>query len=63
MAGSFRTNTVRSPHYGALQSVVDSSFADRDVQFARRLDGVVAAASADPPADLAESLARLHHGT
>ncbi|RNL42213.1 hypothetical protein [Paraeggerthella hongkongensis] len=63
MAGSFRTNTVRSPHYGALQSVVDSLFADRDVKSVRRLDVVVAAESADLPEDLAEIIALLPPGT
>ncbi|WP_428420233.1 hypothetical protein [Paraeggerthella hominis] len=63
MADSFRTNTVRSPHYGALQSVVGSLFADRDVKSVRRLDVVVAAESADLPEDLAEIIALLPPGT
>lgn len=52
MAGS---NIKRSPHYGALQDVVDSVFVDADPKATmRRLDIVVAAEAADLPDDLAE---------
>ena len=52
VAGS---NTKRSPHYGALQDVVDSVFVDADPKATmRRLDIVVAAEAADLPDDLAE---------
>ena len=46
MAGS---NTVRSPHYGALQDVVDSLYLGLGPkEKLRRLDIVVAAEAADP---------------
>ena len=47
MAGS---NTVRSPHYGALQDVVDSLYLGLGPkEKLRRLDIVVAAEAADLP--------------
>ena len=61
MAAS-RSNTVRSPYYGVLQDVVDSLFADPATEVVRRLDVVVAAESADLPADLAEIIALLPPG-
>ena len=52
MVGS---NTVRSPHYGALQDVVDSLYLGLGPkEKLRRLDIVVAAEAADLPDDLAE---------
>ena len=63
MVAAPRTNTVRSPHYGALQNVIDALFADADVKSVRRLDVVVAAESADLPDDLAEIIALLPPGT
>lgn len=57
-----RSNTVRSPYYGVLQDVVDSLFADPATEVVRRLDVVVAAESADLPADLAEIIALLPPG-
>lgn len=58
----FATNTRRSEHYGQLQRVVDSVFAD-DGKFVRRLDVVVAAESFDLPDDLDEIIALLPPGT
>ena len=46
------SNAERSPDYGALQKVVDALF--HDAETVRRLDVVVAAESADLPADLME---------
>ncbi|HIY83671.1 hypothetical protein [Rubneribacter sp.] len=63
MAGPVRKNTVRSPHYGALQNVVDALFADAGTKSVRRLDVVVAAESADLPDDLAEIISLLPPGT
>ena len=55
MAGS---NTVRSPHYGALQDVVDSLYLGLGPkEKLRRLDIVVAAEAADLPDDLGEAAA------
>ena len=56
------TNTRRSEHYGQLQRVVDSVFADGG-KFVRRLDVVVAAESFDLPDDLNEIIALLPPGT
>ena len=58
----FATNTRRSEHYGQLQRVVDSVFADGG-KFVRRLDVVVAAESFDLPDDLDEIIALLPPGT
>lgn len=57
------SNVVRSPHYGALQDVVDSVFLDLDAKATvRRLDIVVAAEAADLPADLLEIINLLPPG-
>ena len=57
------TNTRRSGgHYGQLQRVVDSVFADGG-KFVRRLDVVVTAESFDLPDDLDEIIALLPPGT
>ena len=45
-------NAHRSPHYGAMQDVVDSLFEGADS--VRRLDVVISAESADLPEDLLE---------
>ena len=58
----FATNTRRSEHYGQLQRVVDSVFADGR-KFVRRLDVVVAAESFDLPDVLDEIIAWLPPGT
>ncbi|WP_417757388.1 hypothetical protein, partial [Senegalimassilia anaerobia] len=58
----FATNTRRSEHYGQLQRVVDSVFADGG-KFVRRLDVVVTAESFDLPDDLDEIIALLPPGT
>ena len=61
MAGS---NTVRSPHYGALQDVVDSQYLGLGPkEKLRRLDIVVAAEAADLPDDLAEIVNLLPPGS
>ncbi|MEF9876785.1 MAG: hypothetical protein RRZ85_03095 [Gordonibacter sp.] len=57
------SNTDRSPHYGALQDVVDGLFADTCVEAVRRLDVVIAAEAADLPADLSEVISLLPPGT
>lgn len=49
-----RSNSEKSPHYGALQEVVDALFAGGDVKEVRRLDVVIAAEAVDLPADLME---------
>ena len=60
MVGS---NTVRSPHYGALQDVVDSLYLGLGPkEKLRRLDIVVAAEAADLPDDLAEIVNLLRGG-
>lgn len=57
------SNTVRSPHYGALQDVVDSLYADLGPKDAiRRLEVVVAAEAADLPDDLVEIINLLPPG-
>lgn len=44
-----------SPHFGALQHIVDELFEDAPADFeVRRLDVVIAAESGDLPADLEE---------
>jgi len=61
MVGS---NTVRSPHYGALQDVVDSLYLGLGPkEKLRRLDIVVAAEAADLPDDLAEIVNLLPPGS
>ena len=57
------TNTTRSPQYGAMQGVVDSLFADADVQAVRRLDVVLAAEASDMPDDLMEIVKLLPPGS
>lgn len=60
------SNISRSPHYGALQDVVDGLFADAEGDpkaTVRRLDIVVAAEAADLPDDLAEIVNLLPPGT
>lgn len=59
---SSRANTVRSPYYGDLQTVVDALFYDDEVTCVRRLDVVVAAESADLPDDLREIIDLLPPG-
>ena len=56
-------NAERSPHYGALQDVVDGLFADTSVEAVRRLDAVIAAEAADLPEDLMEVIKLLPPGT
>lgn len=59
-----RANTVRSAHYGALQDVVNSVYADRGSRDAvRRLEVVVAAEAADLPDDLMEIINLLPPGS
>ena len=61
MAGS---NTVRSPHYGALQDVGDSLYLGLGPkEKRRRRDIVVAAEAADLPDDLAEIVNLLPPGS
>lgn len=59
---SVRTNTIKSPHYGALQKVIDALFSGEDTLSVRRLDVVVVAESADLPDDLAEIISLLPPG-
>ena len=57
-------NTVRSSHYGALQDIVDSLYADLGPKDAvRRLEVVVAAEAADMPCDLMEIINLLPPGS
>ena len=50
------SNIERSPHYGALQDLVDGLFAGASADDAvRRLDAVIAAEAADLPDDLMEA--------
>lgn len=58
-AGSDR----RSPHYGAMQDIVDGLFADGGVKSVRRLDVVLAAEASDLPDDLREVVALLPPGS
>lgn len=62
MAASVHANTKRSEHYGQLQRVIDSVFADGR-KFVRRLDVVVAAESFDLPDDLTEIISLLPPST
>lgn len=64
MAQSIHRNTVRSEHFGDLQKVVDSIFAESDpkTKKVRRLDVVVAAEAADLPDDLSEIVTLLPPG-
>lgn len=55
------TNIERSPHYGALQSIIDGLFEDEEQ--VRRLDVVIAAESADLPDDLREVVGLLPPGS
>lgn len=61
MAGS---NVTRSPHYGALQDVVNSVYADATspLDKVRRLDVIVNAEAADLPDDLLEIIRLLPPG-
>lgn len=59
-AGS-ASNKEKSPHYGALQEVVDALF--HDVKSVRRLDVVLMAESVDLPDDLREVVDLLPPGT
>lgn len=63
MEQPIRSNTKRSEHYGQLQRVVDSVFADAGKKFVRRLDVVVAAESFDLPDDLTEIIGLLPPGS
>ena len=56
-----QTNAHRSPHYGALQEVIDSLFDDEER--VRRLDVVMAAEASDLPEDLLEIVNLLPPGT
>ena len=56
------SNITRSPHYGALQEVVDALYVDPSVKTVRRLDVVVAAEAVDLPADLLEIVELLPPG-
>lgn len=56
------SNIDRSPHYGALQDVVDSLFTDSTIEAVRRLDVVLAAEAADLPSDLMEIIVLLPPG-
>lgn len=48
-------NRTPSPHFGALQAVVDELFEDKPNEYSvRRLDAVIAAESADLPDELLE---------
>lgn len=53
-AARMRSNSEKSPHYGALQEVVEALFADGEVEEVRRLDVVIAAEAVDLPDDLME---------
>lgn len=61
MAGS---NVTRSPHYGALQDMVNSVYADATspLDKVRRLDVIVNAEAADLPDDLLEIIRLLPPG-
>ena len=53
-----------SPHYGALQTIVDDLYEDAPRDFeVRRLDVVIAAEASDLPADLLEIVNLLPPGT
>ena len=53
-----------SPHYGALQSIVDELFEDMPADFeVRRLDAVIAVEASDLPADLQEVASLLPPGS
>ena len=60
MAGRL-SNIDRSPHYGALQTLVDDIF--QYGEEVRRLDVVMAAESSDLPDDLMEVVSLLPPGT
>lgn len=73
MVGKSRSNIERSPHYGALQSLVDDLFADDDAPYlalvdeevafkVSRLDVVLKAESADLPEDLMRIVSLLPPG-
>lgn len=62
MQGCLQSNTRRSEHYGQLQRVIDSVYADGR-KFVRRLDVVVAAESFDLPDDLNEIIGLLPPGS
>ncbi|RDB62860.1 hypothetical protein C1878_07505 [Gordonibacter sp. 28C] len=58
------SNIERSPHYGALQDVVDGLFAGASADdTVRRLDVVIAAEAADLPDDLMEVVQLLPPGS
>ena len=64
MASRSGANTMRSSHYGALQDIVDSLYADLGPKDAvRRLEVVVAAEAADMPCDLMEIINLLPPGS
>lgn len=65
MAGRERSNIGRSPHYGALQDIVDALFADAVDEKARvrRLDVEMAAEAGDLPDDLQEIVRLLPPGS
>lgn len=56
------SNIEKSPCYGALQEVVDSLFADSEVEVVRRLDVIIAAESAELTNDLTEIVKLLPPG-
>lgn len=59
------TNIGKSEHYGALQKVVDSLFADADSpkHTVRRLDALLAAEAAELPEELMEVVTLLPPGS
>ena len=58
------SNIERSPHYGALQDMVDGLFAGASADdTVRRLDAVIAAEAADLPDDLMEVVRLLPPGS
>ena len=64
MASRSSANTVRSSHYGALQDIVDSLYADLGPKDAvRRLEVGGAAEAADMPCDLTEIINLLPPGS
>lgn len=56
------SNIEKSSCYGALQEVVDSLFADSEVEVVRRLDVIIAAESAELTNDLTEIVKLLPPG-
>lgn len=57
-----RTNVRRSPHFGALQDIVESLYGDASIESVRRLDVIMAAEASDLPEDLMEVIKLLPPG-